>query len=124
MLAQHDRMVNELRRLDSQRPGGGHVQRHVRQVIVAADHVGDAEVGVVDHARPVIGGAAVGAQDHKRRHTLAAQLDGAVADAGAGGLSGGFAVAIEALALAHRALVPAETEPTQIVQDSRLEVGA
>ena len=63
------------RRLAAQCADGGDVERHVGEVIVAADDVGDAEVEVVHRARPVVGGAAVGAQDHERRHAPRAQLE-------------------------------------------------
>ena len=51
------------RRRCAQRQQHVHLPRRVVQMIVAADHMGDLHVHVVDHDAEVIGGRAVGARD-------------------------------------------------------------
>ena len=97
-------MVDELRRGRPERLEQAPVQRLVRPVVEAADDVGDAEVDVVDHGGELIGGTSVGAEERDSVE--------AVAELGAR-----LPVALRALALAHRALVPLEPEPLQVPDD-------
>ena len=59
------RHVRELRHRRAERLVQQHLLRRVRDVIVAADHVGDRHVDVVDDDREVVGRVAVGAQDRR-----------------------------------------------------------
>ena len=86
------------------------VQRLVRPVVVAADHVGDPEVEVVDDARKVVGrvpSSRSSVTPWKRCGQSGRRL----------------AVARLPLALAHRPLVPVDPEPAQVVEDRLLAAG-
>ena len=85
------------------------VQRLVRPVIRAADHVRDLEVHVVDDARQVERRRAVVAPEH---HSLEALRQS--------GLPGGGEVALSPRALADGAVVPRHTEPAQVVEHALL----
>src|SRR5438034_8361365 len=76
-------------------------------MVGAPDHMRDPEVDVVDDARELIGGAAVGPQELNALEALR--------QAG-----GGLAVAGATVALAHRSLVPVDPEPAEIVEDRLL----
>ena len=82
------------------------VQILVRPVVVAADDVRDAELGVVDDAREVVGRSAVLAEERDPAEAVAEQA------------LGGFAVAVLAFALAHRPLVPGEAEPLEVARSA------
>ena len=61
--------------------------RRIRDVIVAADDVRDGHVDVVDHHRQMVGGVAIGAQNHERLDVLVVELDRAVYQVGKRGLA-------------------------------------
>ena len=86
-------MVDEDGRLGPERAKPGGMQILVGAVVAAADDVGDAEVEVVDDRCPVIGGAAVAADDHEGPHARRREEEGAVADRGVLGEVGGLDVA-------------------------------
>jgi hypothetical protein len=81
------------------------VELLVRAVIVAAVDVRDAEVRVVHDAGEVVRGRAVVPQQRRPAEAVAAQL------------LGRLAVPFLPFALAHGPLVPADTEPLEVVQD-------
>ena len=120
VLAEHHRMVEEHRYRGAQRPEGGFVQRPVGQVVVAADDVGDRVIGVVDNACPVVGRAAIGADDDERADALAGQHQRAVAELHARCRARRRPVPLGAIALAERPLVPADAQPAQVVNDRLL----
>ena len=63
--AVQQRQVGVHRRLGAQRLQHHHLARGVREVVLAADHVGDPHVEVVDRHREVVERAAVRAGDHE-----------------------------------------------------------
>ena len=80
----------------------------VRPVVVAADHVGDAEVAVVDHAGELVGGGAVLADERdavEPRHPELLRR---------------FTVSLATLRLANRPLVPLHAQPLQVVENRLL----
>ena len=99
--------MDELGRRRAERLEQPPVDRLVGPVVVAADDVRDAEVDVVDHRRQLIRGRAVLAQQ--------GQAIEAVAERGTG-----LAMALGALALPHRSLVPRDPEPLEIAEDRLL----
>ncbi len=104
--------MDHLGRLEPERAEERGMQLLVRAVVGAADHVRDLKVGVVDDAREMEGRRAVVAPEH---HAVEALRQ-------AGGVRG-LEVAPCALALAHRAFVPVDPEPAQVVEDSALAAG-
>ncbi len=54
-----------LRQWRAQRPEDIDLARRVVDVVVAADHMGDVHVEIVDHHAEVVGRHAVGAQEHE-----------------------------------------------------------
>ena len=72
------RHVREVRHGGTQRLVDVHLARRVVDVVVAADDVGDAHVQVVHHHREVVGGVAVGAEDHQVVEFIVAPLDAAL----------------------------------------------
>jgi hypothetical protein len=80
----------------------------VRPVVVAAVDVGDAEVDVVDHARQVIRRRAVFPQERDAFEAVGPDLGGRVA------------IALLALALPDRPLLPIDPEPAQVLEDRLL----
>ncbi len=107
---EHEPVVDVLGRRAADHVRERPVQLLVWPVIVSPQHVGDREVEIVDDAREVVGRTTVLAQE---RHPLEAL----------GQPRGGLAVAILALALAHRALVPDDPQPAQIGEDRLLATG-
>ncbi len=80
----------------------------VRPVVVATDHVGDAEVAVVDHAGELVGGGAVVADERdavEPRHPELLRR---------------CTVSLATLRLAHRPLVPLHAQPLQVVENRLL----
>ena len=73
----HEREVREGRRRPSQRLVHQQLPRRVRHVVLAADHVRDLHQRVVDDDREVVGGAAVGPDDHRVADDLACERDAA-----------------------------------------------
>src|SRR5439155_25927302 len=99
--------VDVVRRGGAQRLGQRAVQRLVRAVVVPSDDVRDPEIDVVDDARELVRGAAVRPE---QLHALEA----------VGQPRGRLAIALAALALADRALIPLDPEPAEIVEDRLL----
>ena len=60
-----ERQVRVARRLGAERGQDQQLLRGVREVVVAADHIGDPHVGVVDRDREVVERGAVAARDHE-----------------------------------------------------------
>ena len=80
----------------------------VRAVIVAADHMGDAEIAVVDHAGELVGGGAVLAYERdalEPRHPELVRR---------------FTVSLTTLRLANRPLVPLHAQPLQVAENRLL----
>src|SRR5581483_3984591 len=105
-------VVHHVRRL---RPEGSvecGVQLFVRPVVRPPDHVGDVEVGVVDDAREVEPRRAVVPPQH-HAHEALRQARGACH----------LEMSGRSLALPHRAGVPFDPEPAQIVEDRLLAAG-
>ena len=73
-------------------------------MVGAADHMRDPEVDVVDDARQLVGGAAVGPEELDALELLRQAR-------------GRLAVALAAVALAHRPLVPVDPQPAEVVED-------
>ena len=94
----------------AERLGEPPVQRLVRPVVVAADHVRDPEVDVVDDARKVVGRGPVLAQERDAVEAVAERRRC-------------LAVALGSLALPHRPLVPREAEPVEVAEDLLLAAG-
>ena len=117
-----------------------HLARRVRHVVLPAHHVRDAHVAVVHRHGEVVERAAVGALDHevldrrvRVRHVAEhhvvegdlallrhAEADGALVLVGVPGLEqllDRLLVAVAALPLRDRPLVPVELEPAQRVED-------
>ena len=88
------------------------VQLLVRTVIRAANHIGDAEVDVVDDAREM-----------KRRRAVAPPERHALEDLLEAGSVGRREVALGPLALPDRAVVPGDPEPAEIGLDRLLAAG-
>ena len=86
------------------------MERLVRPVVVPADHVRDPEVDVVHHARQVIGGRAVLANEGRAVEALAE-------------LRGGLELAFAAVALPDGSLLPLEPEPLEVAQQLLLPPG-
>src|SRR3989441_2299075 len=117
----------------------GDLLRRVRDVVRAAQHVGDPHVEVVHDHGVVVERGAVGAEDHEVLDVFALEADGAVdrvvpADFARGDAQpdralvrvrlvlrkrsvGDFLVPLDARALKDRLLVPVEAEPAQAVED-------
>ena len=91
--------MDVLGRLGAERARELRVQRLVRPVVVPADHVRDPEVDVVHDRGELVGGAAVLPHERHRRR------------AGRAELLGRLPVALSALGLAHRPVVPLDPEP-------------
>ena len=109
--------MDELGRREPERPGQLLVERLVRQVVLAADDVRDAEVGVVHDRREVVRRAAVGTDERD-----APEAEGPLVVEISDG-ERGLAVAVGPLALTDRPFVPAEPEPLEIGEDLRLRPG-
>ena len=95
----------------------------VRKVILAADHVRDSEIDVVDHGREVIGRPAVRAKE--RRPALFAEAKRPRVLEGCPGrreLLRGSSIELAALALPQGALVPLDAEPFEVAQYALLRV--
>ena len=104
-------MVDVLRRLEAERARELLLELGVRAVVGASNHVRDPEVVVVDHARKVIGRAAVRPEERRAPEaegTVRIQLprDGR-----------GLAVPVRAFALANRAVVPCDSDPVEVGED-------
>ena len=103
VLAEDQAVVDELGRLRAERLEQPAVERLVRPVVVAAEHVSDPEVDVIYDAGQVVGRRPVLAQQRDAVEALAeplCRLD----------------VPRAALALTHRPLVPREPEPLEVAQ--------
>ena len=100
-------VVDELRRRRAERLEEPPVHRLVRTVVVAADDVRDAEIDVVDDRRELVRRRAVLAQERDALEPVAERR----AD---------LAMAVGALALAHRPLVPRDAEPLEVGDDRLL----
>ena len=101
-----------LRRLRAERAMQRGVQLLVRPVVGAADHVRDPEVDVVDDAREM----------ERRRAVVAPERD-ALEALRQPGLARRREVALGALALPHRPVVPLDPEPAQVLEDRLLAAG-
>ena len=111
VVAEQQPVVDELGRLGSERADQLRLELGVRAMVGAADHVRDREVDVVDCARELIRGRAVGAQQRR-----AAEANRALR-VGPADFVGRLAMADEARALVHRPFVPAQAEPLQVGRD-------
>src|SRR5690606_2762473 len=78
VLVEDHRQVRERRRLGAQRAVDVDLARGVVDVVVAAHHVGDAHVQVVHHHGEVVGGIAVGPEDHQVVELGVGDLDAAL----------------------------------------------
>src|ERR1044071_530690 len=106
----HDEpVVDDVRRLRSERAVERRVQLLVRAMVRAADHMCDPEVGVVDDAREMERGRPVVAPHH---HALEAL--------GQPGPARRFEVTLCPRALAHRPLLPLDAEPPHVLDDRLL----
>ncbi|EIM03453.1 hypothetical protein UU5_00600 [Rhodanobacter sp. 115] len=74
-LVQDHRQVRELRHRRAQRVVDVDLAWRVVDVVVAADHLGDAHVDVVHHHGEVVGGPAIGTEDHQVIQLAVGELD-------------------------------------------------
>ena len=105
VLAEDQPVVDVLGRSRPERLVEATMEILVGPVVVAPVHVRDPEVGVVDHAREMVGRGAVLAE--KRDAVEAVRSDPL----------GRLPVAVLAGALANRPLVPGDPEPREVVED-------
>ena len=117
---EHEPVVDHLGQLTAHRARDPLLELEVRAVIRPADDVRDPEVEVVDDGRELVRRGPVGPQEGR---AVPCEADGAVVALGAARgqrpLSG-LGVERSSLALAHRALVPLDPEPGQVVEDRLL----
>ena len=107
-----------------ERPRDRLVKWRVREVILPPDHMRDAEISIVDDRREVISRRAVRAD--QRRPPLFAKPERAFLLVRRPALEEprrGLAIAVAALTLANRALVPPDPEPGQIGEDPGFRLG-
>jgi hypothetical protein len=109
--AEQQAVVDVLVRLEAERVGKLALELGVRAVVGAADDVRDLEVVVVDHARQVVRGRSVGAEQGRPAIPHGAVVV-ALADR-----KGGLAMAVRTVALAGRPLVPRQPEPLEVAED-------
>ena len=103
--------MDVLRRLGAERADERRLQLCIRAMVGAADDVCDLEVEIVDSRGELVGRRAVRTQQRRlaeAKRTFRVRLADQVRR---------LAVAHEALALAHRAFVPADPEPVEIADD-------
>jgi hypothetical protein len=103
-------VVDELRRRRAEHLEQPAMQLLVGAVVVAAHDVGDPEVDVVHDAGEVVGGRPVLAHE---RHPVEAHAQ----------LPARFDVPLPPFALAHRPLVPLDSEPLEVAQQLLLTAG-
>src|SRR3954452_16976145 len=108
VLAQDQPVVDVLRRKGAESLVKTTMKRLVRPVVVAAVHVGDPEVDVVDDTRQVV-----------RRRSVLPQKRRAIEAVGPD-LLGRLAIAPLPPALADWALLPVDPEPAEVLEDRRL----
>jgi hypothetical protein len=109
--------MDVLRRLGAERPCDRLVERRARKEVLAADHVADPQVEVVDHRGEVVRRPPVRADERDPGEAERPLLVG-LADRRAC-----LAVPLGALALAERPFVPADSEPLELAQDLLLGPG-
>src|SRR2546425_3779773 len=121
VVAEHEPVVDHLRKRSTERSGDPPVYRLVRPVVGPADDVCDAELEIVDDGCQLIGGGPV--CSHERRSVQPDRAVGVAYGTAAEGSLRCSRIEIGTLALAVRAFVPGHSEPRQILQDRYLAAG-
>ena len=122
VLAEEQSVMDDLRQCAADRQGDPALRRLVRPVVRAANHVRDAEAEVVRHGRELIGRATVGTEE---RHPVEPERSIGVARRAPFRLGTGSrrGVDVGPLALPDGALVPGDSEPTEVIEDGRFTAG-